>query len=71
MTRQERRIAELAAQDMESWALELPMGSETRRDLMNTARVYRFTARAGPPALRLVSESPAQEGEVPSASGCA
>jgi hypothetical protein len=47
MTGRERRIAELAAQDLESWARELPLGSETRRDLQQTARVYRFAARAG------------------------
>lgn len=61
MTRQERRIAELAAQDLESWALELPLGSETRQDLQQTARVYRFAARAGPVALRAVPERRAGE----------
>lgn len=47
MTGRERRIAELAAQDLESWARELPICSETRRDLQHTARAYRFAARAG------------------------
>lgn len=71
MTRQERRVAELAAQDLESWALELPVGSETRRDLQHTARVYRFTARSGPPGLRLVSDSPVGKEEIPSVPGSA
>ena len=47
MTERERRVAQLAAQDLESWARELPLGSETRRDLQQTARAYRFAARAG------------------------
>lgn len=47
MTGRERRIAELAAQDLENWARQLPLGSQTRRDLQQTARVYRFGARAG------------------------
>ena len=56
MTARERRIAELAAKDLDSWARELPIGSETRRDLQQTARAYRFAARAGAgvPTLRAV-----------------
>ena len=63
MTARERRIAELAAQDLESWARELPLGSETRRDLQQTARVYRFAARAGAGAvaLRAVPDPGAEE----------
>ena len=63
MTGRERRIAELAAQDLESWARELPLGSETRRDLQQTARVYRFAARAGTGAraLRAVPGPVAEE----------
>ena len=53
MTARERRVAELAAQDLESWARELPLGSETRRDLQQTARAYRFAARVGPNAVAL------------------
>ena len=64
MTARERRIAELAAQDLESWARELPVGSETRRDLQQTARVYRFAARAGAGAvaLRAVPDPGDEEG---------
>ena len=47
MTDRERRIAELAAEDLEGWARELPLGSETRRDLQQTARAYRLAARGG------------------------
>lgn len=63
MTGRERRIAELAAQDLESWARELPLGSETRRDLQQTARVYRFAARASASAvgLRAVPDPGAEE----------
>lgn len=57
MTRHERRIAELAAQDLEGWALELPLGSETRRDLQQTAQAYRFAGRAGAGDLRAVPEA--------------
>ncbi len=67
MTGQERRIAELAAQDLESWALELPLGSEIRRDLQQTARAYRFAARAGAVALRAVPGTRVQEDEAPRA----
>ena len=63
MTGQERRIAELAANDLESWAVELPLGSEVRRDLQQTARAYRFSARAGAVALQAVPE--AQEDRAP------
>ncbi len=63
MTGQERRIAELAASDLESWALELPLGSEVRRDLQQTARAYRFSARAGAVALQAVPET--QEDRAP------
>ena len=69
MTGQERRIAELAAQDMESWALELPHGSETRQDLQQTARAYRFVARAGAVALRAVPGGRPQENEATRRSG--
>lgn len=64
MTGRERRIAELAAQDLDGWARELPVGSETRRDLEQTARVYRFAARAGAGAvaLRAVPDPGAEEG---------
>lgn len=61
MTGLERRIAELAASDLESWALELPLGSETRRDLQQSARAYRFSARVGVAALRAVPETGARE----------
>ena len=56
--------AELAAQDLESWARQLPLGSETRRDLQQTARAYRFAARAGASAvaLRAVRDAGAEEG---------
>ena len=47
MTGRERRIAELAARDLDGWARELPLGSETRLDLQRTAGAYRFIARAG------------------------
>ena len=59
MTARERRVAELAAKDLENWARELPLGSETRRDLQQTARAYRFAARAGANAvaLRVVPDS--------------
>ena len=69
MTGRERRIAELAAQDLESWARELPLGSETRRDLQQTARVYRFAARAGASAvaLRAVPNPAGDEGTPASA----
>ena len=64
MTARERRIAELAAQDLDSWARELPLGSETRRDLQQTARAYRFAARAGgnPVELRAVEEQERRAG---------
>ena len=63
MTARERRIAELAAQDLESWARELPLGSETRRDLQQTARAYRFAARVGAntAALRAVPDNGQEE----------
>lgn len=63
MTERERRVAELAAQDLESWARELPLGSETRRDLQQTARAYRFAARvgAGGAALQAVPDTRAAE----------
>ena len=67
MTRRERRIAELAAQDLESWARELPLGSEIRRDLQQTARAYRFAARAGAVPLEAVPESGVQEDGAPRA----
>ena len=59
MTDRERRVAELAAKDLESWARELPFGSETRRDLQQTARAYRFAARVGESgvALRAVPDA--------------
>ena len=68
MTARERRIAELAAQDLDSWARELPLGSETRRDLQQTARAYRFVARAGGPAgtLRAVPDAEVEK-ELPPA----
>ena len=64
MTGRERRVAELAAQDLESWARQLPLGSETRRDLQQTARAYRFAARVGASAvaLRAVPDAGAGEG---------
>ena len=71
MTGQERRIAELAAQDLESWALHLPLGSETRRDLLQTARAYRFVASPGAASVALhavpeaVPEVQATEDEPP------
>lgn len=65
MTRQERRIAELAAQNLVDWSRELALGSETRRDLQQTARAYRFAARAGPVALRALPGSRAQQDEAP------
>jgi hypothetical protein len=70
MTGRERRIAELAAQDLEAWARELPLGSETRRDLQQTARAYRLAARAGVRgiALRVVPDAGAQ-GEVTGTAG--
>lgn len=61
MTGDERRIAALAAQDLEGWALELPLGSETRRDLLQTARTYRLAAAADSVALRAVSETRPRE----------
>ncbi len=68
MTGRERRIAELAAQDLESWARELPLGSETRRDLQQTARAYRFAARAGAGAVTLRALPGPSVKEEPSAS---
>lgn len=65
MTARERRIAELAAQDLESWARQLPLGSETRRDLQQTARAYRFAARAGTSAVTLRAVPDAQAREEP------
>ena len=53
MTARERRIAGLAAQDVDSWARELPLGSETRRNLRQTARGYRLAARDGASAVAL------------------
>ena len=67
MTRQERRIAELAAQDLEDWARELPVGSETRQDLQQYARAYRFAVRTAPPELRALPGGRAQQTEAPNA----
>ena len=67
MTARERRIAELAAQDLESWARQLPLGSETRRDLQQTARAYRFAARAGASAVALRAVPEARATEEPAA----
>ena len=66
MTARERRIAELAAKDLEGWARELPIGSETRRDLQQTARAYRFAARVGdgPAQLRVVPETEPHAGAI-------
>ena len=63
MTARERRVAEFAAQDLEGWARELPLGSQTRRDLQETARAYRFIARAGarPVPLRAVPDTGLEE----------
>lgn len=65
MTARERRIAELPAKDLESWARELPIGSETRRDRQQTARAYRFAARVGTRAvdLRVVPEADPREAD--------
>lgn len=61
MTGRERRIAELAARDLDGWARELPLGSPTRRDLHRTADAYRLVARAGasadPPRLHAVPDA--------------
>lgn len=62
MTEQERRAARLAAQDLEDRALTLPLGSETRQDLQQTARAYRFVARAPASRLRAVPEPPYPRG---------
>ena len=67
MTARERRIAELAAQDLESWARQLPLGSETRRDLQQTARAYRFAARAGANAVPLRAVPDARTEDEPAA----
>ena len=71
MTARERRIAELAAKDLDGWARELPIGSETRRDLQETARAYRFAARAGAGAvgLRVVPEADPREADGSCAAG--
>lgn len=69
MTARERRIAELAAQDLDSWARELPLGSETRRDLQQTARVYRFAARAGASSAALQPVPDAGREEAPAGDG--
>ena len=71
MTRRERRIAQLAAMDLDSWARELPLGSEIRRDLQQTARAYRFAASVGAGAARLraVPEAHPTAGTTPSAGG--
>ena len=63
MTGRERLIAELAAQDLESWARQLPLGSGIRRELQQTARAYRFAARAGgrAGALRAVPDTGAEQ----------